>query len=899
MLSFIFLTLHIWQNQNVTSPSACIGPPRSKGKLYNFQRCKPRSKSSSSFRDSPVQVFDMSKSCSEDDNMKLIFTSHHAAKVISDNFVPVNVIALSASDRPAKRQLSPKMQNACSSTHTHTTCIRPPRQKAVESKNAKEFEVPQLHLMACANHEVRCSPLRCLRRFCIGGPAPHVVCLPFMHSILPKRGRSTKDCSALLQLLLALRIWNRPPFICHIPLVSLHDFFHDKHQIPSMCSARRLHAHVHALSTNKSQLVAPHMLNSFGNLIGSPNEDRLRTFHHNLRHGFQTKLTSLHKNKVEPTVLAAVCQIKQKTRCHPQDSVGANMNSCYPDLCMHIYLGHIFWRSAWHIFWHSFWHIFWHSFWHLSDVSFAILSDKSFDTLSDDISSDISFWHIFRHSFWPIFWHYFWHIFWHIFLTFLLTYLLTFFLTYLLTFFLTYLLTFFLLYLLGYLPTFFGTYLLTFFLAYLLTFFLTYLLTFFLTFFLTYLAPFFLTYLLTFFLTYLLAFFLTCLLTFFLTYLLTFFLTYLLTFFLTSFWHIFCHSFWHISWHSSWHIFWHSFWHIFWHSFWHIIWHSFWHIFWHIFLTFLLTYLLTWHIFCHSFWHIFWHSFWHIFRHSFWHIFWHSFWHIFLTYLLTFFLTYLLTFLLTYLLTFFLTYLLTFFLTYLLTFFLTYLLTFFLTYLLTFFLTYLSDISFWHIFLTYLSDISFWHSLLTYLSDISSVILSDKFSDTILEVRHATLNSQDRGWGPGRHTELTGSRLGSGPPHWTHRIAVGVRHATLNSQDRGWGPARHTELAGSRLGSGTPHWTHRIAVGARHATRTHSWDPTRRRTTGGGGEGGQERRRRRDWHKTCMKPVANNSIFAIPTGEFTRFLNHQQDDTPKNNQLLHPKVFRSYQPLQN
>ena len=124
--------------------------------------------------------------------------------------------------------------------------------------------------MACANHEVRCSPLRFFRRICIGGPVPHVICLPLMHSILPKRGRSTKDCSALLQLLLALRIWNRPPFICHIPLVSLHDFFHDKHQIPSMCSARRLHAHVHALSTNTSQLVAPHMLNSFGHLIGSP-----------------------------------------------------------------------------------------------------------------------------------------------------------------------------------------------------------------------------------------------------------------------------------------------------------------------------------------------------------------------------------------------------------------------------------------------------------------------------------------------------------------------------------------------------------------------------------------------------------------------------------------------------
>ena len=217
-----------------------------------------------------------------------IYLTPRSKSNIHDNFVLVNVIALSASDRPAKRQLSPKMQVP----HTYITYIRPPRQKAVESKNAKEFEVPQLDLMACANHEVRCSPLRFFRRFCIDGPAPHVICLPLMHSILPKRGRSTKDCSALLQLLLALRIWNRPPFICHIPLVSLHDFFHDKHQIPSMCSVRRLHAHVHALSTNKSQLVAPHMLNSFGNLIGSPNEDRLRTFHHNLRHGCQTKLTS-------------------------------------------------------------------------------------------------------------------------------------------------------------------------------------------------------------------------------------------------------------------------------------------------------------------------------------------------------------------------------------------------------------------------------------------------------------------------------------------------------------------------------------------------------------------------------------------------------------------------------
>ena len=48
-----------------------------------------------------------------------IYFTPRSKSNIHDNFVPVNVIALSASDRPAKRQLSPKMQNACSSTHTH------------------------------------------------------------------------------------------------------------------------------------------------------------------------------------------------------------------------------------------------------------------------------------------------------------------------------------------------------------------------------------------------------------------------------------------------------------------------------------------------------------------------------------------------------------------------------------------------------------------------------------------------------------------------------------------------------------------------------------------------------------------------------------------------------------
>ena len=48
-----------------------------------------------------------------------IYLTPRSKSNIHDNLVPVNVIALSASDRLAKRQLSPKMQNACNSTHTH------------------------------------------------------------------------------------------------------------------------------------------------------------------------------------------------------------------------------------------------------------------------------------------------------------------------------------------------------------------------------------------------------------------------------------------------------------------------------------------------------------------------------------------------------------------------------------------------------------------------------------------------------------------------------------------------------------------------------------------------------------------------------------------------------------
>ena len=123
------------------------------------------------------------------------------------------------------------------------------------------------------------------------------------------------------------------------------------------------------------------------------------------------------------------------------------------------------------------------------------------------------------------------------------------------------------------------------------------------------------------------------------------------------------------------------------------------------------------------------------------------------------------------------------------------------------------------IFLTILSDTFFLNFLQTYLLTFFLTYLvtsCNYFFDTLflqllpilsiaVEVRHATLNSHDHGWGPARHTELAGSQLRSGTPHSTHGLAVGVRHATLNSRARGWGPARHTELTSSPMRSGTPH----------------------------------------------------------------------------------------------
>ena len=208
--------------------------------------------------------------------------------------------------------------------------IGPSRQEAVESKDAKPRKwafqskvmkastQPQLHLMACANHEGRCLPLCLLhlfgkvgpvrhsiglplmhsnlptkarqsskywstllqvllalliwksspfvhyilqvslRNLCllhlfgITGPVRHSIGLPLMHSNLPKARQSSKYWSTLLQVLLALLIWKSSPFVQHILQGSLRNLCHNEPVIPSMRSARRLHAHVDALRSNCS-----------------------------------------------------------------------------------------------------------------------------------------------------------------------------------------------------------------------------------------------------------------------------------------------------------------------------------------------------------------------------------------------------------------------------------------------------------------------------------------------------------------------------------------------------------------------------------------------------------------------------------------------------------------------
>ena len=369
-----------------------------------------------------------------------------------------------------KGSLSPKMQNACSSTHTHTTCIRPPRQKAVESKKAKGFKVPQLHLMACANHhEARRLPLWFFHFFCVGGSAPHIICLPLVHSILPKRGRSTKDCRALAakpnslpctkttlsqQYLLQCAKKNKKQDAIHkIPLVqtwilviqiyictNIWDIFSDI--LPDISSDILSDIFLTYLltffltnlltlflMTYLSPFFLTYLLTFFLTYLSDISSDI--SFH--ILSAISFDNLSVISSCISPGILSDISfdilsVISSDILSVISFDILADISSDMLSDISFVILSNI-----------SSGIIFDISFDILCNISFVILSDKSFDILSDTssdilsdifltylliffltylLTSDISFWHFVWHFFWHYFWHifchFFWQIFWHI-----------------------------------------------------------------------------------------------------------------------------------------------------------------------------------------------------------------------------------------------------------------------------------------------------------------------------------------------------------------------------------------------------------------------------------------------------------------------------------------------------
>ena len=162
-----------------------------------------------------------------------IYLTPRSKSNIHDNFVPVNVIALSASDRPAKRQLSPKMQTPVV-PHTHTTCIRPPRQTAATTTSHGVCK-PWSQMLATAVLPPDLHRWPCSARYLSPTHALHPP------KTRPKYERLQRASPALAR---PPHLEQASPSYATYHLFPSTTFFHDKHQIPSMCSARRLHAHV-------------------------------------------------------------------------------------------------------------------------------------------------------------------------------------------------------------------------------------------------------------------------------------------------------------------------------------------------------------------------------------------------------------------------------------------------------------------------------------------------------------------------------------------------------------------------------------------------------------------------------------------------------------------------------
>ena len=109
-----------------------------------------------------------------------IFTSHHAAKVISMTALCLSngnsTVAFACIGQPRQEVVESKdAKRLQQHTHTHHMHQTAPPKKQLSPRDAILAVVPQLHLMACANHEVRCLPLWFFHLFCVGGSARHIM----------------------------------------------------------------------------------------------------------------------------------------------------------------------------------------------------------------------------------------------------------------------------------------------------------------------------------------------------------------------------------------------------------------------------------------------------------------------------------------------------------------------------------------------------------------------------------------------------------------------------------------------------------------------------------------------------------------------------------------------------
>ena len=143
-----------------------------------------------------------------------IYLAPRSKSNIHDNFVPVNVIALSASDRPAKRQLSPKMQNACSSTHTHTHHMH----QTAPPKGSWVQKCKRVWSATTTSHGV-CKPWSQMLATAVLAPVLHrwpcsARCLSPIHALHPPKARPKYE-----RLQRASPALARPP---HLEQASLH-----------------------------------------------------------------------------------------------------------------------------------------------------------------------------------------------------------------------------------------------------------------------------------------------------------------------------------------------------------------------------------------------------------------------------------------------------------------------------------------------------------------------------------------------------------------------------------------------------------------------------------------------------------------------------------------------------